>query len=770
MFEKILLWHLKHSWVGLLLALLLAALGISQGVSLPIRLSLADLLPETRESVLDLQAVSKEVGGVGYLIILLGPMEHPDKVLKKTAESLKSDPDIRYSYFEREAYSLRDKALYLMSEREFDDVMSSGRIVANNGKSGLIDLGLETEKEQRRNLRIARSKLRKFAQKGSGERYFLSEDKKYAMVLAKPVFDSEDLGKSKILVDRVEQNLREVLGKDAPFHLVGRYVDKVNDTKQIERDIEFTSLLSLLGVAFVLIFGLGTLKGAILTVLAVTVAMAWTLGAAHLMVGQINILTGFLLAILGGMGVEYGVHLIRRMHQEVASGLTHKKATERAYLQTGRALGSAAITSSAAFLILTFSDFRGFSELGRIAGFGILSIYFVYMLMFPALSRFMRAEPRFSWAKRLFGFFPAKRRWRWIVPPFVMLCLWGVWNAEFEYNFKRMHNLSEDTRKRNDFVGELFGRSFTPAALLAKDAKQALEVEKWLNEAIRKDVIQEGVSGYRLLPSDMDERYEEMERMASRLEKISDQDLSARSGMNPQDIRDLVAAKPYGRKNLPPQLQDAFGKSGNVVLAYPAKDLDQAVSMREFSNILVEARQEFPGLKIGSDVRIFSEILDHITHDGIIILLVFLAGAFVVMGLDFRNVIDSVDLVLQLLMGIFLLVAFMGLVGERFSILNIAMVPAVLAAGIDMGVHVRHREREGFGALPSARFVAQAVHLSMLTTIAGFGSLFFAEAGMLKGIAWISVLGQLSMYVVCMILWPVYRGERIRRISPQELS
>src|SRR5690606_1190517 len=134
------------------------------------------------------------------------------------------------------------------------------------------------------------------------------------------------------------------------------------------------------------------------------------------------------------------------------------------------------------------------------------------------------------------------------------------------------------------------------------------------------------------------------------------------------------------------------------------------------------------GVKIGSDVRIFVEILDHITHDGLIILLVFLCGSFLVMGLDFRNILDALDLEMQLVAGIFLLVALMGLVGERFSILNIAMVPAVLAAGIDMGVHVRHREREGFGALPSARFVAQAVHLSALTTMIGFGALFFAEA------------------------------------------
>lgn len=763
MLGKILLLNLRYRWVGLFIALALAALGLSRGLDLPIRLSLADLLPENRESVLDLDAVAKEVGGVGYLIVLVGPTENPEASLPKIAAHLKGDEEIRYTYHEREEYSLRDKALYLMPEKEFEEVLEAGRIILNNGKRGLIDLGLETEQDQKQNLRRAKNRLKKLGDDGGG-RYFRSTDGKFAMLLAKPKFDSEDLGRSRKLVERITAGLSSALGAEVPFHLVGRYVDKVNDTRQIETDIEFTSIISMVGVAFILIFGLGSLRASVMMVGAVSVAMAWTLGAAHLLVGQINILTGFLLAILGGMGVEYGVHLVRRFNQEVASGHSPKRALERSYLYTGRALGSAAITSSAAFLILSFSDFRGFSELGKIAGVGIISIYFVYMLMFPAMASVFREKPRFPVIREAFGFYPFGRKMRWLIPPFALLCLWGAWNSEFEYDFKRMHNLSRETQERNQYVNDLFGKSFTPAAILAKDSRQALALEKWLRDPIRREQVQNSISIHRILPSDMAERYEEIERLQGRMSRLSDEELAGKTGMDAKDIRSLVEAKPFTRKDLPPQLRDAFGKSGNIVLAYPAKDLDRAEALREFSNLLGEAKSKFSGVKIGSDVRIFAEILDHITHDGMIILLVFLAGAFVVMGLDFRNVLDALDLELQLIAGIFVLVALMGLVGERFSILNIAMVPAVLAAGIDMGVHVRHREREGYGALPSARFVSQAVHLSILTTMAGFGALFFAEAGVLRGIAWISVLGQVSMYLVCMIIWPVYRGERIRAL------
>ncbi len=763
MLGKVLLWNLRHRWVGFVFALLVAGLGLSRGLDLPIRLSLADLLPENRQSVLDLQAVSKEVGGVGYLIVLLGPMEKPEAQLTKVAELLKSQPKIRYTFHEREEYSLRDQALYLLPEKDFEEVLEAGRIIANNGKSGLIDLGLESDADQKQNLRRAKSRLKRL-DIGKKDRYFISADKRFAMVLAKPAFDSEDLGKSRELVAEVDSSLKSALGT-TPFTLVGRYVDKVNDTYQIEKDIQFTSVLSLAGVAFILIFGLGSFRGSALMVLAVSVAMAWTLGAAHLLVGQINILTGFLLAILGGMGVEYGVHLVRRFQQELASGHSPTRALERSYLYTGRALGSAAITSAAAFLILSFSDFRGFSELGKIAGVGILSIYIVYVCMFPVMALVLREKPHFTKLREAFGLYPFGRKMRWVIPPFVLLACWGAWQAEFEYDFKRMHNLSQETRERNQFVNDLFGRSFTPAALLATDAKQAKALEAWLKDSSRKELVQDAISLYRLIPEDAEDRFAEIERLSSRLTRLSDSELGAKSGMDANDVRRLLEAKPNQRKDLPPQLADAFGQSGNIVLAYPAQDLDQAPALRAFSNVLQEARQVFPGIKVGSDVTIFTEILDHITHDGLIILLVFLAGAFVVMGLDFRNFLDALDLEFQLIAGIFVLIALMGLVGVRFSILNVAMVPAVLAAGIDMGVHVRHRERERYGALPAARFVAQAVHLSVFTTMAGFGSLFFAEAGMLKGIAWVSVLGQVSMYLVCMVIWPVYRGERVRANS-----
>jgi predicted RND superfamily exporter protein len=162
-------------------------------------------------------------------------------------------------------------------------------------------------------------------------------------------------------------------------------------------------------------------------------------------------------------------------------------------------------------------------------------------------------------------------------------------------------------------------------------------------------------------------------------------------------------------------------------------------------------------MEVGSDTLVFAEILKHIIEDGKLVLGLFLLGAFLIFWMDFKKIKDALILEMQLIFCVLLLVAFMGLFHIPFTILNVAMIPEVLAAGIDMGVHMRHREKEGHTSLESARLISHAVQLGAFTSIIGFGSLLFASSKMLQGIAWISILGQVSSYFVCMLAFPLIR-------------
>ncbi len=765
--ESFLRFNLKHKYFGVGLVLIPFFWGVSQGLNLPVSLSLTDLLPEKSKSVSDMESVTDEVGGGGHLLILVGPTEKPQQYLPDIKNELKGMEDVRYIYFEREEYSLRDKSLYLMEKGEFKKLVKHARALFGNG--GLIDLGLEDEEIKKEKEEKALDYFKNLKIKKDFSRYFLSKNEKYAMLLVKPLFHSMDLGKSKKMTNEIKKRLKGFLGeKKIPYELSGRFVEVINDTDQFKKDMVLTGTISLISIGIILLMGLGAFKAVFLSILGVVLAMGWTLGLAHQFVGQINILTGFLLAILSGLGAEYGIHFIRRFYQNISFGLTKEEAMLRTYLKMGRVLYSAAITSASAFLILSFSDFRGFSELGVIAGCGVLSIYFVFMLFFPFMAYFLPVErTRGRSIRNLFGVYPFTERW--LVPLLFIIpfLIYGLTKAEFEYNFERMHDFSKKTRWFNDLTDELFGKALTPTAVLTRDKDQALKLRKWLLDPKRAHIIEEAVSLYHLVPDHMKKRERKLKKLRKRLDKVEAGKLEEKTGISSEKIKKWLKARPYSREDLPIQLRSAFGKSGNIVIVYPKERQGSYQTIFRYGELLDSALEKFPGIKIGSDTLVFLEILKKIIKDGRIVLLMFLVGAFIIFWLDFQNVKSALLLEGQLILGLLFLVCLMGLFQVRFTIMNVAMIPAVLAAGVDMGVHVKHRELTGGHSLESARFVAQPVQLAMMTTLLGFSSLFFAEAKMLRGIAWISLLGQLSMYFVCMVMLPIIKDNYFLFVTNQ---
>jgi uncharacterized protein len=767
-FDRCLTFSFYKPWIGITLALLISGAGFFLGKGLTTNLSLTGLLPDSRESVLDLKAVSKEVGGVGAMALVIGPTDNPLEKMPQLAAAIEELDTVRYTYYERETHLLRDKGLYLLEREEFDELLDSTETLLNDGKAGgLLDLGFTTEEENQAEVKKAQDFIDHIKEKylpendgstPSSRRYYTSVDGKYALLWIKPGFDSENIKLSRTLVDGVEQIAKNILGDKTPFTQWGRSVNHVNDTNQIQKDVGLTAWVAFTLIAILLISGLGGLRAALVTVVTVNISMGWTLGFAQIFVGQVNIVTSFLIAILGGLGVEYGIHLIRRFYQNMDTGIKREEAALATYLTMTRILMSAALTSSGAFLVLSFSDFRGFSEMGKIAGFGILSIYIVYVLCFPAIVRMLRKQPRnFSLAKKLLGFYPFSSRWTWTLIPCVIVFTYGFNRAYFEYDFEKMRQLSNVTNQTKELVHKInLDRSTAPIALMAKDTNQARALHEWISKNPEVSNLHSVVSISTLVPLDMNERNQILERYRGNIAKVSDQKIRDKTGLDPDIIKNWIRERPYAVADLPIQLRDAFGKQESVVLAYTKNNLAIEKGIRDTANFIRTAKKEFPGVRSGSDAIVFSEILDHINHDGKIVMILFLIGAFFVLFLDFGTFRDALNLEIQLILGIVLLVALMGLFNVPFSILNIAMIPAVLAGGIDMGVHVRHRQLEsGDTFVKSARYIAQAVNLGVLTAMAGFGSLFLAEAGMLKGIAWISCLGQASMYFICMFAWPV---------------
>lgn len=760
--EKILRFWFKRPYVAFFIVLSFFCLGIFHGTSIPLNLSLASLLPKTHRSVADLDKVTTTLGGIGFLTILVGPMENPQNVLPEIELAIKDSPDIHFSYYQREDFFLKNKYLYLIKSDEFNTLIKHARNLFSK-KGSAIDLTSDDVGIQEKRKEKASQYFLNLKKDLEEKIYYTSKDKKYAMFLIKPSFDSTDLKQSKLFTDNLKRLIDKALPKNTPYSFVGRYVDKVQNTEQFKKDIFLTGTLSMAVIALLLFIGLGSIHAVIFVITGVSLSLGITVGMANFFVGQINILTGFLLAILGGLGSEYGIHFVRRYFQFVGQGISKKEASEKTYLEMGRSLFSAALTSAIAFLILIFSDFKGFSELGIIAGFGILIIYFVFILSFPIFSRFLKPTKLLDKSIEKFGFYPFTKKWAFPLMAVIPFLLFGITRAEFEYDFERMADSAPMTQKNNELINKLFEHSMTPAVVLARDKAQVLAIEDWIENNDPDNLADPVVSLNSLLPLDMSKRYSKIKKISESVAGLSDFELEKKTGLKAQTIRDIVNQKPFLITDLPLHLQKMFSEDKNIIYVYPKENLRYAKSINRFADFIKKIRTNFEGSYVGSGFDIFSDILHHIIDDGKIVLIMFLISAFFIFWLDFRSLRQAFILELQLIFGVALLVGSMGLFNIRFTILNVAMIPAVLAAGIDIGVHMMHQEASGTSPIKSAQYIAQAVQLSVLTTLAGFAALFFAQAKMLQGIAWISVLGQMSMYFICMLFIPIVKEKFLKK-------
>lgn len=166
--------------------------------------------------------------------------------------------------------------------------------------------------------------------------------------------------------------------------LTGRPVLAADEMKATSEDNTVASAISffLVFLAFVAVFRSLWRPLVVMGVLAL--GILWTAGWATLAVGALNLLSMAFTAILIGLGVEYGAHILARWSELRAKGVAPADAVVDTVVATGPGNLTGALASSTAFLAMELVDFQGLGELGRIAGGGLLLCLIVMTAALPA--------------------------------------------------------------------------------------------------------------------------------------------------------------------------------------------------------------------------------------------------------------------------------------------------------------------------------------------------------------------------------------------------
>ncbi|MGO8910317.1 MAG: MMPL family transporter [Bradyrhizobium sp.] len=115
------------------------------------------------------------------------------------------------------------------------------------------------------------------------------------------------------------------------------------------------------------------------------IGLSITTAVGLMMVGSLNLLSIAFAVLFVGLGVDFGIQFSVRYRSERFKSNDLQTALEKAAEYSAIPLSLAAMATAAGFLSFLPTDYKGVSELGKIAGVGMLVAFFSSITVLPAL-------------------------------------------------------------------------------------------------------------------------------------------------------------------------------------------------------------------------------------------------------------------------------------------------------------------------------------------------------------------------------------------------
>jgi hypothetical protein len=149
----------------------------------------------------------------------------------------------------------------------------------------------------------------------------------------------------------------------------------------VRRDAVVASLIGFALVVGILWIDFRRLFDTLASLFPLIVGVIWMLGGMVLLSLSMNFFNIFVTAMIIGVGVDYGVHMMHRYREEKGAG---RERLEAGLTETGKAVVLAALANVVGFGSLALSSYPGIQSIGYVAIMGSSSSALVALTVLPA--------------------------------------------------------------------------------------------------------------------------------------------------------------------------------------------------------------------------------------------------------------------------------------------------------------------------------------------------------------------------------------------------
>ncbi|WP_316204750.1 MMPL family transporter [Bradyrhizobium sp. SZCCHNS3004] len=220
----------------------------------------------------------------------------------------------------------------------------------------------------------------------------LQDSDKRAFIQFKPILDYQALEPGKAATDAIRQAAAELdfAGKyKARVRLTGPVPIANEEYATVQEGAVTNGIGTVVVVLVILWLALHSAKIISAVFVNLFIGLSLTTAVGLMMVGSLNLLSVAFAVLFIGLGVDFGIQFSVRYRSERYKNDNLPEALAEAARRSAVPLSLAAMATAAGFLCFLPTDYKGISELGEIAGAGMLIAFISSITVLPAFLKIL---------------------------------------------------------------------------------------------------------------------------------------------------------------------------------------------------------------------------------------------------------------------------------------------------------------------------------------------------------------------------------------------
>ncbi|MFM7083846.1 MAG: MMPL family transporter [Hyphomicrobium sp.] len=570
-------------------------------------------------------------------------------------------------------------------------------------------------------------------------------------------------------------------------------------------------------VILILWFALKSLRLIIAVIIALFCGLILTAAAGLLLVGAFNPISVAFAVLFVGIGVDFGIQYTVKYREERHKCENLERSIINASRIVGKPLAIAAAATTAGFFSFLMTDYKGVSELGFVAGVGMIIAFVTSISILPSL--FVLLKP--SGEKSEIGYrnlvtidlFMSKYRWPLMIVTFlaVLTGLPKLSYLEFDFNplnlrSKKVESIStvldlmDDPNTTPDKISILC-KSLKEAKSLSRKFKDVKEVKftRTLDDFIPKDqdkkiniikdtrellypslypveirkksnedetiyALRETSNSFLNIQTESKETDLIMKRLGSILLKLSELAESRKQSveislfdgfkLKLKQIRKLLEPYKVTQDNLPIDLKEEWiTKDGQARI-----EITPRVNTKENAAIkqFAEAVLKVTPEATGSPILI-QQSANAVVTAFIQAGLLALSSIAILLYLSLRRIFDVLVTLVPLLLASIVTLELSVVFNMPLNFANIIALPLLLGVGVAFKIYYVMAWRSGVTYLLASP-LTRAVLYSAMTTATAFGSLWFSNHPGTSSMGKLLALSLVTTLAAAVLFQPILMG------------